>query len=43
LHSLLSGEGGWQVRDADVEEEGCQDGYLWGVVTSAVAGVTVKL
>jgi len=24
-HSLLSGDGGWQVRDADVEKKGCQD------------------
>jgi len=24
MHSLLSGDGGWQVRDADVEEKGAR-------------------
>ena len=25
MHSLLSGDGGWQVRDADVEKKGRHD------------------
>ena len=29
---ILSGDGGWQVRDAGVEEKGWQDRYLWDAV-----------
>jgi len=29
---ILSGDGGWQVRDVDVEEKGRQDRYLWDTV-----------
>jgi len=25
MHCPLSGDGGWQVRDVDIEEKGCQD------------------
>jgi len=35
MHSLLSGDTGWQVRDADVEEKGCQDRSMWGAVLEA--------
>ena len=27
MHSFFSGDGGWQLRDADVEKKGCQDVY----------------
>jgi len=26
---ILSGDGGWQVRDVDFEEKGCQDGEAY--------------
>jgi len=29
---ILSGEGVWEVRDADLEEKGCQDRSLWDAV-----------
>jgi len=32
MHSLLSGDGGWHVRDADVEKKGYQDVSLWNAV-----------
>ena len=35
MHSLLSGDSGWHVRDADVEKKGCQDVSLWDVVLEA--------
>jgi len=32
---ILSKDGGWQVRDVDVEEKGCQDRFLWETVLAA--------
>jgi len=32
---ILSGDGGWQVRDVGVEEKGCQDRSLWDAVLEA--------
>ena len=32
---MLSGDGGWQVRDAGVEEKGWQDSSLWDAVDDA--------
>jgi len=32
---ILFGDGGWQVRDVDVEEKGCQDRSLWDAVLKA--------
>ena len=32
---ILSGDGGWQVRDVDVEEKRCQDEFLWDVILEA--------
>jgi len=32
---ILSGYGGWQVRDVDVEENGLQERSLWDVVLDA--------
>ena len=30
---ILSGDGGWQVRDVDVEKRGRQDRSLWDAVS----------
>jgi len=32
---ILSGDGGWQFRDVDVEEKGRQDRSLWDAVLEA--------
>jgi len=32
MHTVLSGDGGWQVRDVDYREKGCQDGSLWDAI-----------
>ena len=32
---MLSGDGGWQVTDVDVEEKGRQDRSLWDTVLEA--------
>jgi len=34
-NTVLSGDGGWQVRDVDVEEKGRQDRSLWDAVLEA--------
>jgi len=33
--AYVSGDGGWQVRDLDVEEKGRQDRSLWDAVLEA--------
>jgi len=35
MHSLLSGDGGWQVRDTHVEKKRCRDGSQWDAVPEA--------
>jgi len=32
-------DGVWQIRDADVEEKGCHDGFLWDAVLEALCVV----
>jgi len=32
---ILSGDGGWQVRDVDVEEKGCQGRSVWDALLEA--------
>jgi len=32
---ILSGDGGWQFRDEDVEEKGSQNRFLWDAVLEA--------
>jgi len=34
-YALLSGDGGWQVRNIDCEEKVCQDRSLWDAVLKA--------
>jgi len=34
--NTVSGDPGWQVRDVNVEEKGCQDRSLWNAVLMAL-------
>jgi len=40
---ILSGDGGWQVRDVNVEEKVSQDRSLWEAVLEAITCLGVAI